>query len=238
MKRRAFKCWCLSGSLIFASCSFEVTPEPSLTNVQEEVITYFKEVALGFEFGNDPKVTRKWMNNIRVFVGGNPDPVLLQELELVVQDLNMLISQSQIEIQIVSDSSKSNFYYFMGSEEQMRRIAPEWDHLLDNNWGLVQIMHNSDQITEGLAYVNTNKPTLVKRRHLLREEFTQGLGLGNDSQKYTDSIFQSSYRDGCTTQFSEIDKALVQLLYDPRIVVGLNEASVNDILRRIIPEYI
>ena len=50
------------------------------------------------------------------------------------------------------------------------------------------------------------------QKHLLREELTQSLGLCNDSWKYDNSIFYQGWTT--TNQYSEMDKRLIDMLYN------------------------
>ena len=43
-----------------------------LSEYQIETISYFKEIALGFEFGNASNITRKWSSELKIFVKGKP----------------------------------------------------------------------------------------------------------------------------------------------------------------------
>ena len=52
----------------------------------------------------------------------------------------------------------------------------------------------------------------IAQRSILREELTQSLGLLNDSDMYTNSVF---YEYGNTvTEYSELDKEIIQMLYN------------------------
>ena len=48
----------------------DIFSEPELSEYEINVIDYFKEIALGFEFGNASNITRKWNSDLRIFVGG------------------------------------------------------------------------------------------------------------------------------------------------------------------------
>ena len=81
-------------------------------------------------------------------------------------------------------------------------------------------------------YVDIVRADMNEQKHLLREELTQSLGLARDSQKYTESIFQSSWT--ITNEYAEIDKDLIRLLYHPDMKIGLRENQVHDVLRQIL----
>ena len=48
----------------------------------------------------------------------------------------------------------------------------------------------------------------------------------NDSYKYEDSIFYQEWTD--TESYAEIDKAVIRILYDPRVKLGMTMGEVND----------
>ena len=56
------------------------------------------------------------------------------------------------------------------------------------------------------------------------------MGLGSDSHRYANSIFQQSpsYQ---STQYAEIDRKIIRLLYDHRIKPGMTQIEVDQALR-------
>ena len=68
----------------------------------------------------------------------------------------------------------------------------------------------------------------IYRRHLLREELTQSLGLMNDSNQYPESIFYAPWTD--VTVFADIDRMLISMLYRPDIDVNMNADEVLEVL--------
>ena len=91
---------------------------------------------------------------------------------------------------------------------------PALSTLVLSNWGLFNVSFDgSNEIYNGYMYVDTDRSNSLEEKHLLREELTQSLGLAKDSNRYPDSIFQASWTT--TTEYSDIDKDLVRLLYHP-----------------------
>jgi len=124
--------------LLLTSCSGleENLPEPKIiTEFQEEVITYFKEVALGFEFGSASQITRNWSDNMKIYVGGDKRDYLIHELNKVSTEINAL-AQNGFQISIVTDSSSANFYIFLGTGESYGDLFPSSKKLVTSNWGL------------------------------------------------------------------------------------------------------
>ena len=81
-------------------------------------------------------------------------------------------------------------------------------------------------------YVDIFRANEQGQLHLLREELTQSLGLGQDSERYLNSIFQINWTT--TSSYSQIDKDIIRLLYHPNMKVGLNENKVDVLLRSIL----
>lgn len=201
--------------------------------LDEAPISYFKSIALGFEFGNASEITRKWVNNMKVFVGGSPNETLLNELNQIIDDLNEL-TQPSFSIEVVSDTLASNYYLFLGTGSQFAEIFPANASLISSNWGLFSIFWNgSNELFRGYMYVDTQRANELEQRHLLREELTQSLGLAKDSFLYPESIFQQAFSTK-TTEFAEIDKKIIKLLYHPSMTIGLNQVQVDPKLREIL----
>lgn len=221
---------------VMYACSITepVTPEPTkLTQFNQEVITYFQEVALGFEFGNASQVTRKWSNNpMKIYVGGTPTLVLTNELAQIITEINALATDG-FRAEIVTDSSASNFYVYFGSGEQYGTIFPSQQQYVTSNWGLFSVFWNGqNNITRGYMYVDIFRADVTAQRHLLREELTQSLGLARDSPKYNESIFQQNWTT--TTTYAPIDKEIIRLLYHPQISSGLSASQVATTLKTIL----
>ncbi|GCC53620.1 DUF2927 domain-containing protein [Chryseotalea sanaruensis] len=221
-------------SLFITSCSKEDQAiSPRLNTSNESVINYFKEIALGFEFGDASKITRRWEGNMKIFIGGHPKTELLTETNRIVDEINEL-SSTEFKIEIVDDTLQSNFYIYFGSGSSYANIFPSLSSLVISNFGLFYIFwDNSNVLFKGYMYIDINRATLIEQKHLLREELTQSLGLAKDSELYPESIFQSSFSTK-TTDYAPIDRDLIRLLYHPKMKVGLNQNEVDNLLRDIL----
>ncbi|MEL6132886.1 MAG: hypothetical protein AAFR59_05930, partial [Bacteroidota bacterium] len=83
-------------------------------SLAETTISYFKDVALGFEFGTSPEITRKWATSMKVFVDGNPTPPLIEVLDTAIQQINALATDGFF-IEKVDERYKSNCYILFGT---------------------------------------------------------------------------------------------------------------------------
>ena len=203
-----------------------------LSEYETEILDYFTEIALGFEFSNSSKITRRWNTDLKVYLSGDDNPSLKAELDSIITELNNLIT-TNMSIYLVDEQVNSNFHIFLGSASDYVSIYPNSADLVESNWGLFFVnWDSSNYFYTGHMYVDTERADSTAQKHLLREEFTQSLGLANDSYKYSDSIFQQNWT--LTTYYSDIDKELIRLLYHPNMKAGLNKAQTQEKLKEII----
>lgn len=229
MRKRVFL---FTLATVLLSCSQDDESVSGLTSYDQSVIEYFCEVGLGLEFGNASEVTRKWKTPMRIFVGGNKTPELLDELNTIVAEINTLATDG-FTISVVTDSLEMNYYLFFGAGAKYGKIYPSQASLVSNNWGLFNIFWNgSNQIYSGSMYVDIERANDVEEKHLLREELTQSLGLAKDSRRYPDSIFQADWTTSGT--YAPIDADLIRLLYHPEMETGLERQSAQSVLAQIL----
>ena len=222
--------------ILISSCSKDddddILPEFILSEYEIDVIDYFKDIALGFEFGNTSNITRKWNSEMKVFIGGEPSFELLAEFEKIRTEINELKTDG-FNVTVVNDSLQSNYYIFFGSGTKYAEMFPDEANLVNSNWGLFYLLWNGqNQFYSGHMYVDIIRANSIEQKHLLREEFTQSLGFARDSQLYMESIFQSDWTT--TIEYAPIDQDLIRLLYHPEMSVGLNELEVDNALREIL----
>lgn len=227
--------------ILLGSCSSDdedVRPVNSdfdgLSRHEIDVVTYFREIALGFEFGDASRITRKWNQPMRIFVGGEPTQAHLTELNSIISELNGLATDD-FEMTLVEDTLQSNYYLFVGPYQEYQRMFPDLSELIVSNWGLFSVWWDGNQnLNRGQMYVDTERPDAQAQLHLLREELTQSLGLARDSGRYPDSIFQQEWTT--VTRYTTIDRDLIKVLYHPRMTSGYNTTTVLPILRQIFEE--
>ena len=213
------------------SCSEDEDISLNLNEYDLEVISYFKDIALGFEFGSASEVTRKWCSELKIFIGSNVSTELSEELNKIVNEIENLTTDN-LSIPIVNDSSLSNYYIYFGSGEKYASIFPSQENYINSNWGLFSVWWTNNCIDRGHMYVDIFRANNTEQKHLLREEFTQSLGLAKDSNRYPFSIFQSSWTR--TLTYTDLDKDLIRLLYHPKMKTGLDVISVDEKLREIL----
>jgi hypothetical protein len=172
-----------------------------------ETIEYFNEIVMNTEFNGARKTAYTWKSDMKIYVDGEKQDYLMDELNRIVSELNGIINP--IEIKIVSSPSQANYVVYFGSRTNFKNKYSLTDpQRLENNWGYFEVYASS-----GIMYVDTYRNgDHVTQKHLLREELTQSLGLFNDSWEYPESIFYQGWTT--TTEFAPIDRELIDMLYN------------------------
>lgn len=225
---------CASSIFFLMSSCTEDNSEAALTASELETISYFKEVALGFEDGNSSEITRKWVTTMRVFVGGNPSQTNIMTLEQAIQEINQLATDG-FAIEMVNDSIIANCYVFFGSGVDYSKIFPDENNVNEDTRGYFTVWWNSDRINRARMMINPDLLNPIQQRSVILEEITQSTGLTNDSPSQPNSIFyETRNNDGYAPEYATIDKELIRLLYHPEMTVGLDEDDVDEVLRDIL----
>ena len=147
------------------SCSDDGEVNIELDEYDLEVISYFKDIALGFEYGTSSEITRKWCSDLKIFVGGDISNDLNVELNKIVNEIRSLVTDNFL-IQIVNDSSQSNYYIFFGSGGEYSKIFPSQANYVDSNWGLFSVRWNaSNCLTRVNMYVYIYRANTIEQRH-------------------------------------------------------------------------
>lgn len=196
-----------------------------LTNITEQEINYFEQIAFGNEFAENQQTQyiRKWTEDIRIKVIGSPTQDDLQTLSQVIGELNQLVDDIQLNI----DSQEHNLEIYFVPENEFPQYEPNY---VPGNLGFFFIWWNGNlEINRGKILISTDQVTQAERSHLIREELTQSLGLMNDALTYQDSIFYQDWTD--VNQFSEIDKTVIKMLYNSQVQTGMTKQKVREVLR-------
>lgn len=235
MRNRFLRLFSLSLVVLASSCSKEeVLPEIVISESQLEVVSYFKDVALGFENGNSSDVTRKWDSPMRIYIDGDTSSFLENEVEQVVNEINALVTDGFF-IEIVESRALSNSHIFFGTPSEFFNEFPDSNGPIGSNFALFNVWRNGNILNRARIFIDTERPNLTEQESLIREEITQTLGLGKDSPRFPNSIFyETPTNGGFATEYAGIDKELIRLLYHPDMRVGLNENKVDRVLREIL----
>jgi hypothetical protein len=206
---------------LFSGCTSNLERPPN-----EKEINYFKEISLGSEYGDAGSLIIKWPEQIvRIKIFGIPDEKAMNCLNSVIKDFNDISETTKLELSC-DEIGDIDIHFIPYSE--FSKIEPKY---VSGNMGFFTWDNTRDcRIYHGRILIDNQTIDSTFRCHLIREELTQSLGLGNDAKKespYKDSIF---FGEGgrSTTYYSDIDKKLIQMMYSKNLPFCANSEEVDN----------
>ncbi len=197
---------------------------PALDRYTAGEIDYFTEIAFGAEYGDVAEGIIKWEKDLRVEARGSPTESDRKELERVVEDLNGMLEPIQIRLVV----ENPNVVITWAPVLTFPAIEPNYEMAGNRyNVGYLWVTSRRGWIQRARILVATDE-TIRRRRHILREELTQVLGLINDSHRYPDSMFYEERSE--QTRYADVDRALIEMLYRSEIRPGMRPEQVRAVL--------
>jgi hypothetical protein len=184
----------------------------SVSQTQQEIKSYFNEVAYGSDEMKDSKTNKitKWDKDIKMYLDGYYTNQDLINVKSLISELNTLIGN--IKITIVKNKSEANSIVFFGDFNTFnsKYLYNQLQYVNCNGYCLIYSYSGSIIIDNVKIFIRNDVSSLDKK-HAIIEEITQSLGLANDSWTYEDSMFYEGYTT--TQQLSKIDKEVIKMLY-------------------------
>jgi hypothetical protein len=204
----------LIGLWLFGSEMKQFEPHVIDANYDQETIDYFKEITLKNELNN--KIKRhpiKYKSNVKIYLQGNTDKFIKDEVDKILKDLNAIIDP--IQIYSVDQRSDANMVVFLGDLQSFLTLNPD---LIDSPQlntcdGYFKLRTRRDEILSSRIFINLdNQESKFDLQDCLFEEIVQSLGAVNDSYRYPSSIFYQG--SNYVTDLSEMDVKIIKLLYN------------------------
>lgn len=220
---------------VIISCSKD---EIILTNPAHE---YFIEIAMRNEIYQRDKDITKWKKDIKIYFAGLNFSEFEEEKLRVIDELNDLIDP--INIDVVDTEEEANIICLFGTYsyyvDTYEPIFNDFEFgIVPRGAGYARV-NRKGEIESATFFVDIWEISTGKFASIYREELTQILGLPNDTDSYPESIFYQEsifYEEdslGYVTEYAEIDKEIIQLLYSCEIKPGMNERRVRRVLSRM-----
>lgn len=201
-----------------------------------EVIEGFKALTVRGDF-NDGYI-KKLPEKTFIYLADTIYPYMNDELELIISDINQRTG-NYLTLKRTRDSALAIIQVHLTDSATYVRLEPAAEigfaYYTYDLKGLTTPMWTSDNVIshEGVFVDMTktdNNPSM--QRYILRHEITHALGLYGHvhaSELYT-SIMYDFMITPYTTSYSSFDDSTIQLLYDPAVKAGMNEAALNRVL--------
>jgi len=220
---------CAIITLAFISCQKDI--ELTLSSHQ-----YFIDIAMRNEILQKDINIHKWTKDVKIHFEGLKYSEFESEKQRVINDLNDLIDE--ISIDIVNERDEANVIgVFSIYEDYKENYEPIFCELLPNATsvrGAGNMIPIKGEIQTATFFVNVSEISSGRFSSIYREELTQILGLPNDTDIYPESIFYQSV-DSLTyvTEYADIDKEIIKILYSDAIKPNMNRCQVKKALSRL-----
>ena len=231
------------------------TPPPTL----DQMVQYFESIVFESEYGKlapPSKVIKKWTGPLRIAIRAFEEEsaedkqserklvqvkvkqpyltfiqrhlnTLARETGLVTEDAKKTGEPPNFMINFVPRKHMADPILVNADPAVLKRMAAE---------GGCYFVAWSDDRTGSIfrvAIVVNSERLLIRINHCLLEEMTQSLGLPNDTNMISPSIFHDDSRQ---TELSRTDLSILRTLYDPRIKAGMPKAEAMAKVREVIAE--
>jgi len=210
--------------------------EYEMTEYEKELTEYFNEIALESEFDNSSENVIKWTKPMKLYI--LKDKEYEQQVSFIKNTVETIneITQDDFKIELMSDLKESNSVIFLCEREKAIELdSALFEGISEDFSGLsLAEFNNRFEIYSSRIFIDVTEPIELQKSVIL-EEITQSLGLLNDSEKYTNSIFyEKQYIDNNSNyEYSKEDIEIIKLLYHPYMKPGLTKVEAENILKRI-----
>jgi len=209
--------------VLLIGIGFSCEKDESPCIYHQDVIDYYIETACRVEGTNLFLPIRKWSEDLMIKVFGNSTIGDINEINKVIGEVNLL--QQEINLSLTE-----TFFY---NVEVHFIPRSKFDSILYDfptaSGIFTYTINQNNTIIHAIICIVSDENHLPTRNHAIREELTQILGLPTDSYTYPNSIF---WQGGgyIPTEYSDVDKLLVQIHYSSVIKPGMTEDEIKELV--------
>lgn len=187
-------------------------------------INYFYETVFHEDFTRErsDKIW-KWTSDPTIVIKGGPSAVDTTSVRGAIAEVNSLGLPLKCRLSSAPDSG--SIQIFFGNVEEVASFLgfeslSEMGVDTSSDFGFAKPESYNGRIIKARIgiFFRGNDTTLTSRKKVVLEEIVQGLGIIGDSYSYPSSLFFQN--SNSQKQFTELDKEVLRLLYEPAILPG------------------
>lgn len=193
----------------------------------DQMIAYFNEVILDTESDGDVAMVQKWDRPVYYRIEGVPSQRDAQIISKLTKELNSV--EGFPGIRAATGLEQNLIIYFLREEEFKTQFA----HLLDGQPadGAMQIWSYNDTNNIYTGRIGYRKDAAQDvKDSVIPEELLKVLGISNTALREDSIVYQSGNE---VNELSDVDWAIIRLLYHPNIQCGMNAAQCEAIIRKL-----
>ena len=221
-------------SCLFAAGLLIASPTAqAATNFQ--IIDGFNKTVFGAEyspFGIQTKYIRKFRGTVRFHIYNGSSLNRLSRVRSFISGLNSQIKGLKTEI--VSSRAKANFSVYIVDRKDyvstVKKSIYRNEHAKAPGKCFVRSVFTTNGIVRSDAIIVSDEGESLFKRCMI-EEILQGLGPLNEHTSLHQSMFNDRSRH---INFTKFDRYILNMLYDPRLKVGMPMSKVQPLLPSVL----
>jgi hypothetical protein len=197
----------------------------------EEINTFLESAFSPDDYGNRYDKVGKWnINVVRIRVMGSPTSEDLKTLDKAINDINTNVKDFQLKIDDNNQFEPDMEIYFVPHSEFTRySVNPvevdgftEWKVSISGIYG----GNSAGEIYKSRIFIGIDGLSQERRSHVIVHELAHGLGLHHNHNQ--NSVLSVNGPD--LTEFSDLDKTIMRILYRKDIQPYMSQNQVETIL--------
>lgn len=228
-KKRVLLCGvCALLLLLLCSCSerraFEwKTPKQALEKAAEAMLDCCFDAEYGERYGR----LIRWEGPIRIAVRGEYTKEDLSVIEQLIDEICSRVLTLP-PIRFAAEGEEANTVI---SFVPLQEMSTATEGYREGNEGFVSWSWENYTIRQMKVAIAADCTDRATRSHLIREEFLQGLGVQDDLDSYSDSIFYRPFTQ--TQELSPVDHLILYCLYHPELRPGMDRNEARQALKKV-----
>lgn len=206
-------------------------PSAHASDDVDHMVDSFDEIVFNAEFGQTiaPRVT-KWVDPLLIYLDIRAgDPTLYHRL--VTAHTHELSRLTGLPIEIVASPDDANVFMVFDRDDALVRSAATYQPTIGRHseqiaktlcFGIYSVNRRSEIKRAVIGIPTDRAASLGKLSACVIEEMTQVMGLPNDSEAVSPSIFNDKSVDD---QLTDLDRWMVRMLYDPSVEPGMDRGA-------------
>nr|WP_319374377.1 DUF2927 domain-containing protein [uncultured Methanobacterium sp.] len=197
----------------------------------DEIATFLESEFSPNDYGNSYDLVGKWnINVVRIKVMGSPTSEDLKTLNKAINDINTNVKDFQLKIDDNNQFEPDMEIYFIPhSEFSMYSVNPSevdgfalWKVSTNDIYG----GNSAGEIYKARVFIGIDGLSQERRSHVIVHELAHGLGLHHNHNQ--NSVLCIDGPD--LTEFSDVDKTMIRILYRKDILPDMSRSQVENIL--------
>jgi hypothetical protein len=208
---------CAAGAIVLYTAP--AAPSGPATYTQQQ-LDYFRDIAFDPPaYGNSSSLICRWDGDLRINFTGEPEYTDIDAVLSAMEELKGLTGNISLSL---SDSD-ANVIVYVGNEGPILDLLEINDTSYSHGGFFFWTRDDTFNVNRSVIAISSDYYSGSARASNLRYGLGYILGLHGLSTLYPDSIFYTHY--AAIDHYSDLDRALVRMLYDDRVKAGMSEGE-------------